>query len=292
MAPRTEGVYMTKSQELVEDQAALWNGRAGGAWVAAQAPLDTMFQPFEQRLVAAARAASASAVLDVGCGSGATTLALAKALGDDGKCLGIDVSAPLLELARERAARSGSTARFVCADAQRFAFEPATFDLVVSRFGVMFFDDSVAAFVNLRGAVRAGGQLCCFAWRSPAENPFMTTAERAAAPLLPAAPRRQFGGPGQFALADAGHVADILQQAGWADVQCEPVDVTCVFAAADLATYVTRLGPLGQVLATADEALRTQVVEVVLRAFEPYVQGDQVRFTAACWCIRACSAPA
>jgi SAM-dependent methyltransferase len=273
------------------EQAALWNGRAGRAWIDGQATLDRMFSAFEDLLADTVRNASARRVLDVGCGTGGTTLAAARAAGAQGECLGVDISQPMIAVARGRAEREGSTARFVAADVQTHAFEPARFDLVISRFGVMFFDDPVAAFTNLRRAASAGAPLQVIAWRSPAENPYMTTAERAAAPLLPDMPVRAPGAPGQFAFADRHRVASILQESGWTGIDIQPIDVDCAFPEKDLVGYFTRLGAVGQVLQDMDEATRRQVIGTVRAAFDPFVHGDEVRFTAACWMIGA-KAPA
>jgi SAM-dependent methyltransferase len=232
--------------------------------------------------------AGARRVLDIGCGTGATTLAIARHLGASGSCTGADISAPMIASARERAAREGlATARFVCADAQTHAFEPASADAIVSRFGVMFFADPVAAFANLRRAAAPGAALGCLAFRSAAENAFMTTAERAAAPLLPALPARRLDGPGQFAFADSDRVAGILAEAGWTEATLQPIDVVCVFPARDLDVYFTRLGPVGLALQAADEVTRAQVVDAVRSAFEPFVRGGDVQFTAACWHLAA-----
>jgi len=278
---------MSFSQQMDSGQAALWNGPAGRAWVDAQPTLDGLFAPFENLLVQEARAASASRVLDVGCGTGATTLAIARGLRGDGRCVGADISEPMIAAARSRAQAEGASASFICADVQRHAFEPATFDLIVSRFGVMFFDSPVQAFENLRHAARNGAALRVIAWRSAAENPFMTTAERAAAPLLPNLPPRQPGAPGQFAFADRQRVSSILEESGWAGIDIRPVDVECAMPESDLIGYITRLGPVGLVLQDAGERVRTQVIEAVRTAFAPYVHGTEVRFTAAGWMIGA-----
>ena len=157
----------------------------------------------------------------------------------------------------------------------------------MSRFGVMFFDDSVRAFANLRRATRAGGELRCVVWRSPDENPFMTTAERAAAPLLPSVPSRVPDAPGQFAFADATRVRRILEESGWAGIEIQPITVACTMPASALNQYATRFGPLGRVLDEADERTRARVVEAVLAAFTPYVHDAEVRYDAACWMIAA-----
>jgi ubiquinone/menaquinone biosynthesis C-methylase UbiE len=278
---------MTSAKPTEDEQAARWNGSAGRAWTDVQAVLDRMFEPFEQHLVDAAAGAAPRTVLDVGCGTGAVTLAIARRLGAGARCEGLDISVPMLERARLRAEAEASTARFVLADAEAHAFEPGAFELVVSRFGVMFFRDSVAAFANLRAATAPGGQLRFVAWRSPAENPFMTTAERAAAKFLPNLAPRKADAPGQFAFADAERVRRILSDSGWVDIDIQPLDLACALPAADLMQYYTRLGPLGEVLHGADVSTRARVTDAVQAAFQSYVNGNEVRYGAACWSVGA-----
>ena len=269
------------------EQAALWNGPGGRAWVDEQALLDRMLEPFQELLVAEVAAASPRRVLDVGCGAGSTTLAVARLLGEAGHSTGVDISAPLIEAARLRAERDGVPADFLLADAQEHAFEPASFDMLISRFGVMFFDDPERALGNLRRAAAPGATLRFVTWRSAAENPFMTTAERAAAPLLPQLPPRAPDGPGQFSLADEGRATHILEQGGWDSISLEPIDVVCTLPEKDLMRYVTRLGPLGRIFTEIEERTREKVIETVRAAFEPYVHGEVVRVAAAGWMVRA-----
>ncbi|MDQ0711491.1 SAM-dependent methyltransferase [Streptomyces luteogriseus] len=275
---------MDASRRSYDEQAARWNGPAGHAWVDLQGVLNQMFGPIEELLVDAVSAAHAASVLDVGCGTGSITRAVARRIGH---CLGVDISGPMIEEARARAEQEGVPASFVQADAQEYAFEPAAFDAVISRFGVMFFSDPVRAFANLRSTVKDGAGLRCVVWRGPEENPFMTTAERAAAPFLPELPARRPDQPGQFAFADPERVHHILAESGWSGVDIEPVDVVCTLPEKELVTYFTRLGPLGTVLPEADERTRAEIVEVVRPAFDPFVQGTEVRYTAACWMVSA-----
>jgi SAM-dependent methyltransferase len=271
-----------------DEQTKHWNGPAGRAWVEGQELLDRILKPFEDLLVAAVSAGnSGGSVLDVGCGTGGTTLAVARLLGANGRCVGVDISEPMVAAARARAEREGSPASFIRADAQSYPFEPARFDKILSRFGVMFFNDSVVAFTNLRRAARAGAELRFIAWRTPAENPFMTTAERAAAPLLPNLPARRPDAPGPFALADGRQVYRILEESGWAEIDVRPIDVPCTLPEKELVTHFTRLGPLGLVLHELDDRTRTEVIQSVRAAFDPYVHGAEVRFTAACWMVGA-----
>lgn len=270
-----------------DEQAELWNGVAGRAWVEAQELLDQVFKPFEELLVESVIAESGGRVLDVGCGTGSTTLAVARSLGAKSRCTGIDISEPMLAVARARAERERTPATFIHDDAQIHAFEPASFDAIISRFGVMFFDDCCRAFANVRYAARNGAHLRFIAWRDAAENPFMTTAERAAAPLLTNIPARRPDAPGQFAFADQARVYRILEESGWAEIEIKPIDIVCTFPESELVPYLTRFGPLGRILDQAEEQLRNQVIETVRPAFDPYVHGDEVRFTAACWAVSA-----
>ena len=269
------------------EQSLLWNGTSGYAWVEEQALLDHILRPFETLLVEAVSARSATHVLDVGCGTGGTTLAVAHMLGTKGRSIGVDISAPMIAVARTRAEREGATAEFLHADAQTHAFARASADMIISRFGVMFFDDPIAAFANLRRAATDDAALHFFAWRRPADNPFMTTAERAAKPLLPDMPSREPDAPGQFALADPDRIGRILAESGWADIDIRPVDVRCAFPETEMIRYFTRLGPLARVLPQVDERTRREVVETVRAAFDPYVHGGEVRFDAACWVVGA-----
>ncbi|MGW0613699.1 class I SAM-dependent methyltransferase [Streptomyces sp. NPDC002788] len=280
---------MDASRRGDDDQAARWNGPSGHAWVDLQEVLDGMFRPFEELLVEAVSAEQAGRVLDVGCGTGGITRAVARRVGH---CVGIDISEPMIATAREHAEREGVPASFLRDDAQGHAFEPGSFDAVVSRFGVMFFNDPVRAFTNIRSAVVEGGRLRLVVWRDPAENPFMTTAERAAAPFVPDLPARRPDQPGQFAFADPDRVRRILAESGWVEIDIRPIDVVCTLPEKELVSYFTRLGPLGTILPRADEETRARVVETVRPAFEPFVQGTDVRFTAACWTVSARSAAA
>jgi len=283
---------MTSAPQTYNPQTKLWNGSVGHAWVDAQEVLDGMFKPLEDLLVEAALAAPGDRVLDVGCGTGGAALTIARRIGAAGRCVGVDISEPMIAAAqahaeKARAEHDDAPASFIRADAQSYAFEPASFDVIISRFGVMFFDDSVVAFTNLRRAARKNAALRFITWRGAEENLFMTTAERAAAPLLPNLPPRAPNAPGQFAFADPSRVHAILDDSGWVGVDIQPVDVTCILPESALVPFFTRLGPLGVVLHEADDETRAHVIETVRAAFEPYVHGTEVRFTAACWMVSA-----
>jgi SAM-dependent methyltransferase len=278
---------MQAARQTNDEQTTLWNGAAGHAWVEMQALLDRVMQPFETLLTNAVAARKPSRLLDVGCGTGATTIAAAKAIEADAACVGVDVSEPMLALARARAEREDARATFVRADAQTHRFDPPAFDMIISRFGVMFFDDPVAAFANLRRAATEDAELRFLSWRGTAENPFMLVAERAAAPFLPHMPPRDPDAPGQLTFADARRVERILTDSGWADVAIEPIDVACRFPEDQLVRWFTQLGPLGRVLHEADAETRNRIIDTVRPAYDAFVHGDEVRFDAAAWLVVA-----
>lgn len=270
------------------DQAAFWNDTAGRTWAELQDLLDRLLEPFVDPLIDAAAPRAGERVLDIGCGAGATTRALARRIEPGGLALGVDISGPLVEAARARAAAEGLTsAAFVQADAQAYAFEAEDFDAVVSRFGVMFFEDPEAAFANIRRGVRRDGRLAFVAWRGPADNPFMTAGVRAAAPFLPQMPAPAPDAPGQFGFADGARVRRILEATGWREVEVAPLDVPLRIAEADLMTYVTRMGPTGLALQQADEDLRGRIVQALEAAFRPFIQDGFARFDGACWRVTA-----
>ncbi|MEJ2859585.1 class I SAM-dependent methyltransferase [Actinomycetospora flava] len=268
------------------EQTAAWNGAGGNAWVRLQPVLDALYAPIEELLVdrvAAAVGTASPTVVDVGCGTGATTLALARRLGPHAHCLGVDLSEPMVALARTR---DPGTAEFLVADAARHRFAPGAADVIASRFGVMFFDDPPAAFANLHAATRPGGALRAVVWRGTDENPFMTRAGEAAAPLLDVPPFAP-DAPGPFALADPDRTLGLLRAAGWSTATAGPVDVPCALPAAHLDAYLGGIGPVGRLLAGADDATRTRVIEHVRPAFDEFRAGGEIRFTAACWLLWA-----
>ncbi len=224
----------------------------------------------------------------MGCGCGQTALALAGRVGPEGAVVGLDVSRPMLDVARRRAeAAKVAHVRFVEADAQAHALEAAAFDAIFSRFGVMFFADPAAAFENLRRALRPGGRLCFLCWRSPAENPVMTSAKNAAKHLLPPDPPPVPGAPGPFAFADPARVRGILDAAGFVDVAISPHDVEMGGnGLEDSLTLALRVGPLGAALRQSPELL-PKVRDEVRAALAACVRDGAVWQPSATWIVTA-----
>jgi SAM-dependent methyltransferase len=269
-------------------QIDYWNDAAGQTWARLQAALDVQIEPLGRAVIAALAPKPGERVIDVGCGCGESTLALADAVGPSGQALGVDISEPMLAVARDRV--GGRTqARFQNADAQVEAFEPAHFDMIHSRFGVMFFEDPTAAFANLRRALKSGGRLAFLCWRTPAENPVMTAPMAAAQPFLPPPEPPTPGAPGPFAFADPERVRAILSGAGFADIgvvaQNMPAGGNSLEATLDLSLHV---GPLGRMLRENPGADRDGAVDAVRRTLAAHQDPNgRVFMDSATWIVTA-----
>jgi SAM-dependent methyltransferase len=268
-----------------------WNNAVGQTWSRFQRELDLQIAPIGARTVTAANIAPGETVLDIGCGAGAMTLDMARCAGPGGAVTGVDVSEPLLAIARERARESGAAPiEWLKADAQTADLGHHRFDVLASRFGVMFFDDPVAAFANLRKAARPGGRLAFACWRSMAENPWLTLPLAAAGDFVPAPLPAPPGAPGPFAFADADRVSAILADAGWSEVDVEPFDTRIGgLPLAETARLMTRVGPLGAALreAGADDALKGKAEAAVAAAIAAYETPDGVNLPSASWIVTA-----
>ncbi len=240
----------------------------------------------------AAALAPGARVIDVGCGCGQSALEIAERVGPTGSVLGVDLSTPMLEQARARARAAGlAHIRFDEADAQTHAFGTGAYDVVYSRFGVMFFADPDAAFGNLRRALRPGGRLAFVCWRTLPENPWMAVPLGAALQHLPPLPIPAPGAPGPFAFADAERVRGILTRAGFAEPRFEQVDeVLSIGGGGDLDATVNFLLQLGPTAAALREAgpEKAQVVGAAVReSLGPFMTADGVRMPSASWVVTA-----
>ena len=266
-----------------------WNGPAGETWVKLQSRLDAQLAPLGHLAMDRAAIRPGEVVLDVGCGTGETTLEISRRVGETGKVLGVDVSRPMLSLARQRLEAAGlSQARFEEGDAQSHDFDRDSFDLVFSRFGVMFFADPVAAFTNLRAALGKEGRLVFVCWRPAAENAWVAVPMMAAFKHIPEPPPPPPGGPGEFAFADRDRVHRILAGAGFRDIAIEPQDMLIGGSSLDVTVDTTlSMGPVAAALREADPAKREPVAYALREAFSPYDGSAGVRLGAAVWIVHA-----
>lgn len=271
------------------DAIAYWNDEAGSRWAAHVDSLDRTFEQFDVALFAAAALQPGEVALDVGCGCGTTALRAADAVGTTGRVLGIDVSAPMLAVAEERKRRRGiDNADFALADASRHAFDSETFDVVFSRFGVMFFDDPVGAFTHIRSAIKRDGRLVFACWRDLAANPWFTVPLEAVRAHAPPQPQVDPQAPGPLAFANADRVRAILERGGFSDVRFDPLDVRLSLGAAVTAVgFLASVGPAARILSGLDERTKARALEALERALRANENDGDVRLGAGVWLVNA-----
>ncbi len=277
---------MKTTAELAADQAAFWNGPGGKSWIASYERIQKSIAGFSESVLAAAAAKPGEKVLDVGCGTGTTTGKLAAAVGDKGHVLGVDISEPLVDVAREQKLMN---ATFAVSDAATYPFDPATFDLVFSRFGVMFFADPVVAFKNLQRALKPTGRLVFVCWRTPPENPWGLVPMQAALPHLPPYERPGPEDPGQYAFGDRARVERILKAAGFGVPTFEKLDQMTLMGK-DVPEVLDNLGKFGPLARLFKEATPEQVAaakESIGKVLVPHVTADGVKLAGACWLVSA-----
>ncbi|SCB18982.1 class I SAM-dependent methyltransferase [Cupriavidus alkaliphilus] len=280
--------------EQSADQVGGWNGQSAERWVANQARLDAMVAVFGQAAMEAAAPATGERVLDIGCGAGASSLALAARVGAGGQVLGVDISEPLIGRARALAQRD-TPALFQVADASSAELPEAAFDILFSRFGVMFFDDPIAAFAHMRRALRPGGRVAFVCWRGAAENDWVRLPMGALKGIVPPIALPDPEAPGPFSFGDPGRVARILTAAGFTDIAIDPFDAAVPFgeggtrdaAIDDAVTMTLEVGPLSRALADQPDDIRARASAAVRAAFAGLPGERSVMINGAAWIVMA-----
>lgn len=271
-----------------------WNGETGEYWVANQARLDAMLAVFGQAAIDAAAPMAGERVLDVGCGAGTSSLALAARVGAQGQVLGVDISGPLIDRARALLPQD-SPARFQVADVSAAKLPEGAFDILFSRFGVMFFDDPAGAFAHMRGALRPGGRVAFVCWRGQAENDWvrlpMDAIKGIVAPAAPPDPEA----PGPFSLSDRARVIRILTAAGYTDITTTPFNACIPFgqgrtkeaAIDDAVKMAFESGPLSRALANQPDDIRAHACVAIRAAFAVLPGTRSVMLDGAAWIVMA-----
>lgn len=265
------------------DQADFWTNAAGQKWVEQQVELDAFMQPVLDGVLARAVLKPGDRILDIGCGTGASTLQAAQIIGETGVATGVDISPTMLDLAQKRAADLPNVG-FHLADATDHTFEPAHYDRLISRFGVMFFADPVLAFSNIIKALKPGAEITFAAWGQIENNPWFTTAARAARDRLGAPPKADPDAPGPFAFRDVTRVTEILSNAGFEEIRSNVSDLRLAPTGTlrEVARMATSVGPAARTVdhfqGSAEDS--AAIANAVREAFEPFETPDGVRVPA------------
>ena len=278
-----------------QDQIAYWNGEVGQRWAACHGALDAVFTPFTEALFARAALAPGARVLDIGCGAGETALMAARRVGPGGRVTGADLSEPLLAAARARAAGEPAGAApvdWLAADAQSHDFRREAadgFDHALSRFGVMFFADSVAAFANIRRALAENGRLTFLCWRGVPDNPWVALPREAVLRVVPDLEPPPPDAPGPFRFAERAHLLSILEAAGFRAVACEAVahDMTLGESPEAAADFVVTRGPCARLLRDRPPEAQAAALAAVTETLSARAGTGPVALGAACWLVSA-----
>ena len=272
------------------DQIAYWNGPGGQHWADRQQIQDLVLAPVSEVLIDRAGVEAGERIVDVGCGCGATTIALARKVGSSGHVLGIDISGPMLTRARQLAP-AGLSVDFALADATVYPFESENFDLLASRFGVMFFADPALSFANMRQALRPSGRLAFACWREPRENPFFMAPLQAVYKHVPKLPQLGPEDPGPFSFASEARVQRILGEAGFAGVKMEPCNLSLDIAVGrGLEAAVQgalEIGPAARALAEQPGDVVAAATQSIREALAAFAKGQAVPLPAAIWIVTA-----
>lgn len=261
-----------------------WNGDSGRRFVQNADQRDRVMAPVAAALLAAADLTSVGAVVDIGCGCGATTLAAARAVGPDGTATGIDLSGPMLAIARRRATTAGiDNATFLQGDAQTHDLGSERFDVAISHFGSMFFGDPRAAFTNIAAALTPGGRLCLATWQPLVANAWLTVPGAALLGFSSLPDAGPAAGGGMFAQADPGGIRDVLVDAGYHQIRSRPIEIDLRFGADvdEAAAYLADSGPGRAVLATIPEGDRPAALDAVRAELADHTRHDGVHLAAA-----------
>ncbi|UPJ47408.1 class I SAM-dependent methyltransferase [Bradyrhizobium sp. 200] len=261
----------------------------GHSWVSQQAVISDVFTSVTSVSLDAAAAKPGEHVIDIGCGTGDTLLAFAKVVGPSGAVLGVDVSVPMLDFAKHRAAEATlSNAAFALADATSYAFEPRWADLVYSRFGVMFFDDPIRAFTNIRSGMKAGGRLVFVCFRTMPESPWFRVPIDAARPHVPPQPPVDPLAPGMFSLAHEERLRGLLTEAGFREVALKATNVPIHGKdTTQSMAFITQAGPLPALLENASGEQRIRATEAVRNALAANIGADGRGLHVGLWLVSA-----
>jgi SAM-dependent methyltransferase len=270
------------------ENAAAWNGDEGGYWAEQDVLFNASIARYDPVFRAAADIASHERVLDIGCGTGQTTRDAARAA-RDGLAVGVDVSVPMIEVARKRAVEEGiGNTSFAAGDAQIYPFEQEAFDVVISRLGVMFFADAPGAFTNIARAVQPGGRLAMLVWQPMANNEWMTELRRivAAGRDLPTPPPNA---PGPFAFADRDYTNAVLTSAGFTNVVSTAISEPECFGRTPEAAFafVKDMGFVRFMLGSLDADVRTRTLDALRASMVEHAGPEGVFYDSAAWLVTA-----
>ena len=272
------------------DQRKFWNESKGKSWVELQPNIDELFKPISEKVISTLDARSGERILDIGCGTGGMGFILSERVGQSGLVCGYDISQTMLEFAeKRRKERKIENIKYVEADLQTHKFNSDTFDALFSRFGVMFFENPVEAFNNLRGTVKKNGRIVFVCWAERLENDWIDLPTAVASRFLELPPTQPEKSPGPFAFEDKNYVKGILEESGWTNVKFE--NFTCSHSSGttleEAAKFLGKMGPMSGPVEKADPVTRDKFFSALGEELEKFKTDQGVMMNFSTWIVSA-----
>ena len=272
------------------DQQKFWNEVKGEFWVNLKERIDSLLFPFGEAALEELAVKPGERVLEIGCGTGASSMRLSNLVGRGGEVLAVDLSKPMLEKAKNTGKSLGiNNVSFLEVDAEVFSLPQSQYDAVFSRFGVMFFEDPIKAFRNFNVALKPGGRLSYVCWAAREDNPWIRVPTAAAREFLDIPPAPPQDSPGQFAMEREERIKQVLDESGWLNMHVKKFELEHLMGtnAHDAATFICQMGPMSEPFSLASSRIREDCIAAVEGALESFEVEDGVRMKFSTWLVTA-----
>ena len=273
-----------------QEQKEFWNEKKGEIWVSLESKIDKMLGPLGDQAIKILKPKVGEKILDIGCGTGSTSQTLSKLVGESGIITGIDISKPILNFAqKQKENKKIKNINFIQADAQNHQFSDLNFDAVFSRFGIMFFEDPISAFKNIKKSLSCNGRLTFVCWSKREDNDWINLSSNVASQFLELPPKANPKEPGPFAFEDYFYIEEILTKSGWKNIKIKAYKQNIVIGktldyAAD---FLSRMGPMSVPFENANEQTKEKVISALKECYSQYFTAKGVEFHFSSWIVSA-----
>ena len=273
-----------------QEQKEFWNEKKGDIWVSLEHNIDKMLGPLGDQAIKILKPKVGEKILDIGCGTGSTSQTLSNLVGESGLVTGIDISKPILNFAiKKKESKKIKNINFIQADAQNHQFSNSNYNAIFSRFGVMFFEDPIAAFKNIKKSLVRNGRLTFVCWSNREENDWINLSSNVASQFLELPPKANPKDPGPFAFEDYFYIKEILIKAGWSNIKIKAYKKKIIIGDTldSAADFLSRMGPMSVPFENANEQTKEKVVSALKECYSKYFTPKGVEFHFSSWIVSA-----